>query len=59
MNIIKLGSTDIDVSSIALGCMRMQDKSLEDAKEVIQAALDIGITVFDHADMYGDGKSIV
>ena len=57
MNIIKLGSTDIDVSSIALGCMRMQDKSLEEAKEVIQAALDIGITLFDHADMYGDGKS--
>lgn len=57
MKKIKLGSTDIDVSSIALGCMRMQEKSLQEAKEVIQAALDVGITLFDHADMYGDGKS--
>lgn len=32
-------------------------KTLEEAKEIIQAALDSGINFFDHADMYGGGQS--
>lgn len=57
MEKIKLGNTDLLVSNIGLGCMRMQDKSVEEASQVLKTALDNGINFFDHADMYGDGKS--
>lgn len=52
-----LGDSDIDVSQIGLGCMRMAELSKEDAGRVIITALDEGITLFDHADIYGNGRS--
>lgn len=57
MEMINLGTTDLEVSKIALGCMRMDGKTVDEAAEVIQTALDAGINFFDHADMYGKGKS--
>lgn len=57
MDQIKLGSSDLTVSRIALGCMRMAKKSKEDAAAVLKAALDGGINFFDHADIYGGGES--
>lgn len=57
MKLIQLGTSDLKVSEVALGCMRMADKTVDEAAEVIQAALDAGINFFDHADMYGRGKS--
>ena len=53
----KIGASNIEASRIALGCMRMADKTVEEAKVIIQTALDGGINFFDHADMYGAGKS--
>ncbi|MDY0277751.1 MAG: aldo/keto reductase, partial [Acholeplasma sp.] len=53
----KLGKTDLDVSRVALGLMRIADKSHEDAKKIIKTALESGINFFDHADIYGGGKS--
>lgn len=53
----KIGTSNIEASRIALGCMRMADKTVEEAKVIIQTALDGGINFFDHADMYGAGKS--
>lgn len=51
----RLGSSPLQVSRIALGCMRMsQDR--EEAMASIRAALDQGINFFDHADVYGGGK---
>ncbi|WP_276108000.1 aldo/keto reductase [Listeria costaricensis] len=47
----------VEVPVIGLGCMRMADLSAKDAEQVIQAALDEGIDFFDHADIYGGGKS--
>ena len=44
-------------SRIVYGAWRMNDdvdNSPQDALEKIQAALDVGITTFDHADIYGD-----
>ncbi len=52
-----LGSSDMDVSRIALGCMRMDQLSVKDATKIVDAALEQGITLFDHADIYGGGKS--
>lgn len=57
MRKIGLGSSDLNVSTIGLGCMRMNGLSIEDANRVIQNALELGIHFFDHADLYGQGKS--
>lgn len=57
MKKIKLGQSDLQVSALALGCMRMAGLDLAQAKEVIQTSLDLGINFFDHADIYGKGQS--
>ena len=53
-----LGNNGPQVSAIGLGCMGMaafygQASSEEQAAEVIHRALDLGITLFDTAEMYG------
>lgn len=53
----RIGLSSLETPSIALGCMRMADKSIEEAAIIIQTALDHGINYFDHADIYGAGKS--
>lgn len=52
-----IGSSNINGSRIALGCMRMAALDVQRAKEVIKTAIDSGITFFDHADIYGGGAS--
>ncbi|MBE6895945.1 MAG: aldo/keto reductase family oxidoreductase, partial [Ruminococcaceae bacterium] len=51
----KLGK--INASAIALGCMRISGKDKKDVQNLISTALDCGINFFDHADIYGGGKS--
>lgn len=53
-----LGKNGPQVSAIGLGCMGMaafygQASSEEQAAEVIHRALDLGVTLFDTAEMYG------
>lgn len=55
MKKIKYGSSDIDVSAVILGLMRIG--TAENPVKVIETAYDNGITFFDHADIYGDGES--
>lgn len=57
MEYYNLPKTDLKVSEIALGCMRIADKSIEEVEELVKTALDCGINFFDHADIYGGGKS--
>ena len=57
MNTIKIARCDLDASEIALGCMRIARLSNQDIATLIHTALDAGITFFDHADVYGGGKS--
>ncbi|MBC1501555.1 aldo/keto reductase family oxidoreductase [Listeria weihenstephanensis] len=57
MNKINLGNSGLLVPEIALGCMRMADLSKDDASKMINTAMDAGINFFDHADIYGGGKS--
>ncbi|MGT2665758.1 aldo/keto reductase [Streptococcus rifensis] len=59
MEKIRLGQFDLEVSRLALGCMRLAGVDLEKAKEVIKTSLDLGINFFDHADIYGGGQSEV
>lgn len=52
-----IGKSNIKASRLILGCMRMADKSVEEARDIIQKAYDLGISHFDHADIYGGGRS--
>lgn len=53
-NIIK--NTDLNVSNIVMGNMRITELSLSEIEQLIRTALDEGINFFDHADIYGAGK---
>ena len=57
MKQIAVGKGALQVPAIALGCMRMADISADQAEELILAAVENGITFFDHADIYGGGRS--
>jgi len=66
MEYTKLGKTGVDVSRICLGCMSFGDPEKwihkwvlgeEEARKIIQKALDLGINFFDTADVYGLGAS--
>ena len=45
--------SDLTVSSVVLGLMRIATMSDADIQRLVGTALDAGITVFDHADVYG------
>ncbi|KRM57676.1 aldo/keto reductase [Secundilactobacillus malefermentans] len=57
MKSIKLGNTQYEASQVALGIMRMDALSVDDAAKVIETAHDAGINFIDSADIYGDNKS--
>jgi len=66
MDYIKLGSTGLDVSPIAIGAMTYGDPGRghpawslgeEDARPLIRHALDAGINFFDTANIYSQGSS--
>ena len=56
-----LGRTGRTVSAIGLGTWQLGadwgEVSAEDAMAVLDAAADAGVSVFDTADVYGDGRS--
>lgn len=47
----------MESSAIALGCMRISKMSGTGADRLINTAVDLGIQLFDHADIYGGGES--
>ena len=52
-----LGKTGLEVPVVAVGCMRMAGKTVEEARKLIQSSLEEGANFFDHADIYGRGRS--
>lgn len=48
--------SSIQPSRLAYGCMRIAEDR-ERGKRAVRAAIDAGYTLFDHADIYGDGQS--
>ena len=50
-----LGSSDIEVGSIAYGCWRLAGTDVATATNKIGTALDAGLTLIDTADIYGFG----
>ena len=57
MKYIKIAHSDMNASEISLGCMRIWDMTNQEIATLIHTALDEGINFFDHADVYGGGKS--
>ncbi|EPR09477.1 aldo/keto reductase [Ruminiclostridium papyrosolvens] len=57
MRRISIGNGALTASEISLGCMRISEMSKNDAANLINTALEEGIDFFDHADIYGGGKS--
>jgi predicted oxidoreductase len=50
---LELPQTDLTASDIVLGLMRINDMSDEDIRTLVGTARDSGITMFDHAAVYG------
>ena len=57
MKQIKIANSDMQASEISLGCMRISGMPNQDISNLVHTALDEGINFFDHADIYGGGKS--
>ncbi|MBE6537879.1 MAG: aldo/keto reductase family oxidoreductase [Ruminococcaceae bacterium] len=54
---IKLGKSGMSVPTIAVGCMRISDMTEKEASAFVDTALRNGANFFDHADIYGRGRS--
>ena len=57
MNETILGNQLRKVPSIAVGCMRLSEKSKDEMNHFIHSTLEQGAYFFDHADIYGGGTS--
>ena len=55
MKYIKIG--EASASAVSLGCMRMASLDERQVDAIIGKALECGINFFDHADIYGKGRS--
>lgn len=55
MRTIQLGTSNLEVPVVAVGCMRINSLSKPEAERFVQAALEEGANFFDHADIYGGG----
>jgi predicted oxidoreductase len=51
-----IANTDLHVSNIIMGNMRLTQRSLSEIEALIKTALEEGINFFDHADIYGAGE---
>ncbi|MBP7351532.1 aldo/keto reductase [Comamonas sp. UBA7528] len=58
---VQLGSNGLQVGAQGLGCMGMSefygDTDVAEARATLSHALDLGVTLFDTADMYGLGAN--
>jgi predicted oxidoreductase len=56
MKYISIANTDLQVSNMIMGNMRLTQLSVSEAEKLIRTAMDEGINFFDHADIYGKGQ---
>ena len=54
---IQLGKSGLSVPTVAVGCMRISNMNEKQVSEFINTAVENGANFFDHADIYGGGKS--
>ena len=53
MKTLRLPQTDLEAGNIILGLMRIPDLDDEEIRTLVGTARDVGVTMFDHADVYG------
>jgi predicted oxidoreductase len=51
-----VANSDLVVSEISLGCMRIAEMAKDEIAQLIHTAQEAGIDFFDHADIYGGGQ---
>lgn len=56
MKQVRLGGSALRVPAVAVGCMRLDSLSQAEAEKFVHGAMDMGLTFFDHADIYGGGE---
>lgn len=56
MRTIRLGTSQLQVPVVAVGCMRLHTLDKPAAEKLIRTAMEQGANFFDHADIYGGGK---
>ena len=54
---IELGKSGLSVPTVAVGCMRISNMNEKEVSAFVDTALENGANFFDHADIYGGGKS--
>ncbi|MDR0853806.1 MAG: aldo/keto reductase [Clostridiales Family XIII bacterium] len=57
MQYTELGKTGLKVPRIITGFFRASELPVSEARELIDVSLEAGVNFFDHADVYGAGKS--
>lgn len=57
MKQIVIGKQKMTAPAIIAGCMRLADFDKQQMNHFIHTSLELGVNFFDHADIYGDGKS--
>ena len=58
MKNLKIANGKLEVSQIALGCMRIAELGKKEAvRELVDTAMEQGVQFFDHADIYAGGEA--
>lgn len=57
MTKIAIANSDLMVPNIGIGCMRIADMPTGDVEHLIKNAMALGLNFFEHADVYGGGRS--
>ncbi len=58
MKSLRIPHTDLTISSIVLGLMRIAKMSDADIRGLFDAAVEAGVTMIDHADVYGGAPHV-
>lgn len=57
MKMMNIGTSNLQASEVSLGCMRISKMTDQAVDTLIRTAWEAGINFYDHADIYGGGKS--
>lgn len=57
MKQITMGTQKLEAPAIITGCMRFADFDRQQMNHFIHTSVELGVNFFDHADIYGGGKS--
>ncbi|MBN2658512.1 MAG: aldo/keto reductase [Spirochaetales bacterium] len=57
MKKLSVAESELHIPEIALGCMRISEMPVKAVGDLLRTSLEQGINFFDHADIYGGGKS--